>query len=79
MKIGVASSGQNFMGLLRFKQLAPLKASDTVISAQLRMRVKSSSSSNYISAHEVLAPWTVSSVNWLNFDPTNPNNVEAEA
>ncbi|MBE5766987.1 MAG: RHS repeat protein, partial [Clostridiales bacterium] len=79
IKVGTGSTGQRFVGLMRFKQLAQLKTSDTVISAQLRLRVQSSASTNYISAHEVLAPWNVSSVNWLNFNPDLAANVETAA
>ena len=79
MMVGKYNSTLDTVSLLKFVQLAKLTASDTVISAILNIAPKSSSSSKYIAAYEILKPWNVSSVAWTNFNPDNTENVAAEA
>ena len=67
------------VSLLKFTQLARLMASDTVIAAVLQIAPKSSSSSKYIGAYEVLAPWTSSTVTWTNFNPDSTSNISTDA
>lgn len=79
MTVGKYNSSVNTVAMLKFVQLAKLTASDTVISAVLNIAPKSSSSSKYIGAYEILKPWNVDSVGWENFDPTSTSNISADA
>ena len=79
LKLGV-KSGNYHVALLKFNILAIPKASDTVIQAVLQMAVRSSSSSKYIGAYEILKPWESKTVDWDNFIPyPNAGNVSGEA
>ena len=79
MKVGKFSGSVRCVGLLKFNALAIPRASDAVISAVLQIAPKSSSSSKYIGAYEVLKPWESATVNWLNFNPDDTSNVAADA
>ena len=79
LKLGI-KSGNYHVALLKFNILAIPKASDTVIQAVLQMAVRSSSSSKYIGAYEILKPWESKTVDWDNFIPyPNAGNVSGEA
>ena len=74
------TSGIYCVGLLKFNILAIPKACDTVVQAVLQMAVKSSSTSKYVGAYEVLKPWESASVDWTNFNPLpSAGNVSTEA
>ena len=79
MKIGKFAGSIRCAGLLKFNQLAIPKSSDAIISAVLQIAPKSSSSSKYIGAYEVLKPWEASTVNWPNFNPDDTSNVSPDA
>ena len=79
MMVGKYNSTLDTVAMLKFVQLARLTARDTVISAILRMKVKSSASDKYVAAYEILKPWNVATVNWLNFNPDNAANISTEA
>lgn len=74
------TAGIYCVGLLKFNILAIPKACDTVVQAVLQMAVKSSSTSKYVGAYEVLKPWESASVDWTNFNPLpSAGNVSTEA
>ena len=79
MMVGKYNSSVNTVAMLKFVQLAKLTASDTVISAVLNIAPKSSGSSKYIGAYEILKSWNVNTVGWENFDPTSTSNISADA
>ena len=79
LKIGKYNGSVRCVGLLKFNHLAVMPASDTVVGAVLQIRTKSSSTSNYIAAYEVLKPWESADVNWASFNPDNTANVSDQA
>ncbi len=79
MKIGKYNGSVDCVGLLKFNILAVPKACDTVIQAVLQLAPKSSSTSKYIGAYEVLKPWEAATVNWLNFNPEDEANISPDA
>ena len=79
MMVGKYNSSVNTVAMLKFVQLAKLTASDTVVSAVLYITPKSSSSSKYIGAYEILKSWNADTVGWENFNPNNTSNISADA
>ena len=79
MMIGKYNGVSDMLAMLKFRQLAKLTASDTVISAVLNVAPKSAPPTNYIAAYEILRPWDVGTVTWNNFNPDDTSYVAAEA
>ena len=79
MMVGKYNGSVNTVAMLKFVQLARLTASDTVISAVLNITPKSSDSSKYIGAYEILKPWDVNTVGWTGFNPKDTTNISADA
>lgn len=79
LKVGKYGGSVRCVGLLKFNHLAVMPACDTVIGAVLRIRTKSSSTSNQIAAYEVLKPWESEDVNWASFNPDNAANISDQA
>ena len=77
MKVGKYNS-KDCVALLKFKQLARLTTSDTIVAARLDITPKSSSSSKYIGAFEIKKAWDLSAT-WSSFDPNNSSSISTTA
>ena len=78
IKLG-SYNGKQCVGMLRFLELAPLEASDTVIQTQLWMYSKNRSTSNYIGVYSINSDWNKGSVAWTNFDPHDESKMSQDA
>ncbi|MBQ2434140.1 MAG: DNRLRE domain-containing protein, partial [Clostridia bacterium] len=72
------SPAYTYMTLIKFGELMNKKASDTILSAELNVKVSGSqgltgnlNAVEYVGAYEIKAPWEVNSVTWNSVDADN--------
>ncbi len=75
MRCGHGEGGES-IALVRFKQLIALRASDTVISAQLRMHEQSfGSDSEYMGCYPIKTAWSETGATWNSMTPGNTDHI----
>ncbi|MEG2623081.1 MAG: DNRLRE domain-containing protein, partial [Clostridia bacterium] len=65
LRVGKNGSGKTHATVMKFAMLPRLKASDTVVSAKLRLScVPSKSKGHFVGAYEINAPWDAQNAKW---------------
>lgn len=75
MRCGHGSGGES-LALIKFEKLVKIKASDTILSAQLRLREEEyGNSSEYMGCYPIKTAWTETGVTWNKMTPANTDHI----
>ena len=75
MRCGLGEGGES-IALVKFEKLVKIRASDTIISAQLRMHEQNyGNSSEYMGCYPIKTAWTEYGATWNNMTPTNTDHI----
>ena len=78
MRCGIGEGGES-ISLIRFKTLVNQRASDTILSAQLRtIAFAYPSKTEYFGCYPIKTPWTETGVTWNGMSPDNAEHIGSE-